>query len=56
MGLRDLVRREKQLKDNLYRIHYEIAKGDKPHLEQERIKRIKEREQELQMVLKLIND
>ena len=56
MSVRELLRKEKQLRDNIWRIRSEIAKGDKPHLLAEREKRLVDREKELQTVLKMLGE
>lgn len=56
MNLRDLLKKEKQLRDNVWRIKSEIAKGDKPHLLPEREKRLREKENELNLVNNLLNE
>lgn len=54
MSLKELFRREKQLRDNIWRIKSEIAKKDKPHLFSSRQKRLEDREKELELVMKMI--
>lgn len=56
MGVKDLFRREQQLRENIWRIKSEIAKGDKPHLLSEREKRLREKQEELEMVEKRLNE
>lgn len=56
MSVRELLRKEKQLRDNIWRIKSEIAKGDKPHLLAERERRMEDRERELQTVLKMLDE
>ena len=56
MSVRDLVKREKQLRDNIWRIKSEMAKNDKPHLDCERKQRLLERENELSLVLKMLDE
>ena len=56
MNLRELFRKEKQLKDNIWRIKSELAKGDKPYLKSEREIRLKEKEKELEIVRKMLNE
>lgn len=55
MSIRELVRKERQLKDNIWRINNEIAKGDKPHLLHERQARLAEKEAELKLVEKMLD-
>lgn len=54
MSLKELFRKEKQLRDNIWRIKSEIAKNDKPQLLTERLKRLEDRERELEIVIKMI--
>lgn len=56
MSVRELLRKEKQLRDNIWRIKSEIEKGDKPHLLAERESRLKDRENELRTVLKMLDE
>ena len=56
MSVRELLRKEKQLRDNIWRIKSEIAKGDKPHLLAEREKRLEDRERELKDVLRMLDE
>lgn len=56
MSVRDLVKREKQLRDNIWRIKSEMSKNDKPHLDYERKQRLLERENELSLVLKMLDE
>lgn len=56
MSTRDLIRKEQQLLDNIWRIKSELAKGDKPHLVAERNARLEDREKELIIVRNLIGE
>lgn len=56
MSIKELIRKEKQLRDNIWRIKSEIAKGDKPYLLHERELRLREREKELEMVMKMLDE
>lgn len=56
MSVRELLRKDKQLRDNIWRIKSEIAKGDKPHLLAEREKRLEDRERELKDVLRMLDE
>lgn len=56
MGIKELVRKEMQLRENIWRIRSEIAKGDKPHLLSDREKRLQEKLDELAMVEKRLNE
>lgn len=56
MPLRELLRKEKQLRDNIWRIRSEIARGDKPHLLHERERRLEEKKRELDLVISLQKD
>lgn len=53
MSLRELLRKEKQLRDNIWRIQAELKKGDKPHLLHERERRLEEKKRELELVVRL---
>lgn len=55
MSIRELVRKERQLKDNIWRIKNEISKSDKPHLLPERQARLREKENELKLVEKMLD-
>lgn len=56
MNLKELFRKEKQLKDNIWRIKSELAKGDKLYLQHEREVRLQEKEKELIIVQKMLED
>lgn len=56
MGVKDLFRRERQLRENIWRINSEIVKGDKLHLLSEREKRLREKQEELAMIEKRLNE
>lgn len=56
MSVRDLLRKEKQLRDNIWRIQSEINKGDKPHLLVEREQRLEERQKELEIVIRMLDE
>ncbi|MGL5682570.1 MAG: hypothetical protein ACRDDZ_05870 [Marinifilaceae bacterium] len=56
MSVKELIRRQEQLKENIWRIKNEIAKGDKPHLTFERERRQEERERELELVNRLLDE
>ena len=56
MSVKELIRKEKQLRDNIWRIKSEIAKGDKPYLLHEREQRLKEREKELELVTRMLDE
>lgn len=53
MSLRELLRKEKQLRDNIWRIKSELRKGNKPHLQHERERRLEEKRHELELVISL---
>ena len=54
--MKELIRKEKQLRDNIWRIKSEIAKGDKPYLLYDREQRLKEREKELELVTQMLDE
>lgn len=56
MSIKELIKREQNLRENIWRIRSEIAKGDKPHLLFEREKRLREREKELEIVLNILGE
>lgn len=56
MSVVALLRRQKNLMENIWRIKNEIDKKDKPHLLIERENRMKQREQELQEINRLIKE
>lgn len=56
MSVKELIRKEKQLRDNIWRIKSEIAKGDKPYLLHDREQRLKEREKELELVTRMLDE
>ncbi|MBQ5979412.1 MAG: hypothetical protein IJL58_05280 [Bacteroidales bacterium] len=51
-----LVRKEKTLRDNIWRIKHEMAKGDRPDLQEERTLRLKQKELELSEVKRMIEE
>ena len=56
MGVKELFKKERQLRENIWRIKAEIAKGDKPHLFSDREQRLQEKLDELAMVEKRLNE
>lgn len=56
MTLKDLMIRQRRLKDNIWRVKNEIFKGDKPHLEMERKARLFAYETELAEINRLLGD
>ncbi|MFR5736823.1 MAG: hypothetical protein ACLUER_14135 [Odoribacter splanchnicus] len=56
MSIRELLRKEKQLRDNIWRIESELKKGDKPHLQHKRKHRLEEKKRELELVISLQNE
>jgi hypothetical protein len=56
MSVVELVRREEQLKNNIWRVTNEIKKGNKPHLDIERRAKLSGYEIELTEVQRLINE
>ena len=56
MSIRELLRKEKQLRDNIWRIESGLKKGDKPYLEYERRRRLERKQQELELVISLQNE
>ena len=51
-----LLKKKKNLEDNIWRIQSEIRKNDKPHLLESRQERLKSRRLELAEVNRLIED
>ena len=51
MSVKELIWKEKQLRDNIWRI-----KSDKPYLLHEREQRLKEREKELELVTRMLDE
>lgn len=54
MSIKELLKKEKRLRDNIWRINSELSKNDKPHLDKERRERLAQKENELELVLKMI--
>ena len=54
MNIRDLMVRLRQVKNNIWRVKNEMAKGDKPHLDAERRARLFTYEQELADINRLL--
>lgn len=55
MNIRELIQKEKRLRDNIWRIKSELSKANKPHLQREREIRLRQREEELQLVESILN-
>ena len=51
-----LVRKQKTLRNNIWRIRHEIAKGNRPDLQEERLLRLKQKEIELSEVERMIEE
>lgn len=56
MSLRDLLRREKQVMNNIWRVKSEMKKGSKPDLEQARRDRLAGYEAELAEIRRLLDE
>lgn len=56
MNIRELISKEKQLKDNIWRIKSELAKGDKIYLQSERERRLEAKKRELEIVQKMLDE
>lgn len=54
LSVKDLILKEQKLEHNIWRIKSELAKGDKPHLKDERLRRLSEKESELAEVKRLL--
>ncbi len=54
LSVRELIKKEEQLKHNIWRIESELKKGDKPRLDAERKERIREKQAELAEVQRLL--
>ena len=52
----ELIRRQRNLNENIWRIRNEIRKGDKPYLLIEREARLRQRELELQEINRIIDE
>lgn len=55
MSIKELVEKQIRLEHNIWRIESELKKQDKPHLEKERSRRLKEKMAELAEVKRLLN-
>lgn len=55
-SVKDLVLKQMDLKHNIWRIQSEIAKGDKPHLDAERLQRLEIKQSELSEVNRLLGE
>jgi len=54
LSIKDLVLKEQKLEHNIWRIKSELEKEDKPHLKEERLCRLSEKESELAEVKRLL--
>lgn len=55
-SIKDLLREQKKMKDNIWRVNSEIRKGDKPHLLDNRRQKLHEYELRLQEINRLLGD
>lgn len=53
-GIRELLQRQRQVRDNIWRVKSEMAKGDKPHLDIVRRERLAGYEKELADINRLL--
>lgn len=56
MNIKDLIRRQKQVENNIWRVKNEMAKNNKPQLDDIRNDRLKSYEKELHEINKLLGD
>lgn len=56
MSVRELIRRQEKVKDNIWRVKSEMKKNDKPHLEEKRRQRLRDYERELAELNRLLGD
>lgn len=54
LSIKEMVIKQRQLQHNIWRIESEISKGDKPHLTEERKRRLEEKRAELAEVDRLL--
>lgn len=54
LPVKELVRRQRQVEGNIWRVKSELAKGDKPHLEHSRRERLEGYERELADINRLL--
>lgn len=55
LSVLELYQRAQRLKNNIWRVKNEMAKGDKPHLEAERQQRLEAYQRELADIERLLN-
>ena len=56
LNVKQLMIRQKRLKNNIWRVQDELAKRDKPHLELERLARLQAYQSELAEINRLLGD
>lgn len=56
MSVRDLIREQTKTKDNIWRVKSEMAKGDKPHLDEKRRMKLQQHELKLQEINRLLGE
>ena len=56
LNVKQLMIRQKRLNNNIWRVQDEIKKGDKPHLELERLTRLRAYQSELAEINRLLGD
>ena len=56
MSVKELMKEQRKLNNNIWRVRNEIAKGDKPHLNTERETRLKQMMSDLALINKLLNE
>lgn len=54
LSIKDLVLKEQKLEHNIWRINSNLKKNDQPHLREERLRRLSEKENELAEVKRLL--
>lgn len=56
MSVRDLIKEQTKTKDNIWRVKSEMAKGDKPHLDEKRRQKLQQYELKLQEINSLLGE
>lgn len=56
MGVRELIREQEKVKNNIWRVGSEIRKGTKPHLDTRRQQKLQEYQMELNEINRLLGD
>lgn len=56
MNVRDLIREQDKVKNNIWRVNSEMKKGDKPQLDGKRLQKLQMYEQKLQEINRLLGE